>query len=165
MSRLLPVGLIAGVLLLAGCPQPDQFHYERFNSDDMVEVRVESGAELGDPVTTDLTSTSGQLVVGAATVDPGLAPPGTDHFVSLDLGDDYEEEVARATVIVDSGSRGVEEFLLIQDSADHGYWYLTVQSLGDEGALRTDTFTFTLWVIEEGEADPDDEDELPEDTE
>jgi hypothetical protein len=58
---------------------------------------------------------------------------------------DFAEIVGKATVSTDSGARGLEDHDLVQDSADHGHWQVTMQSLGTVGEVRTDTFTFHLF--------------------
>jgi len=126
----------------------------RFNGNDFVEVQVTAAEEPGPAVSTDLTSTTGAVLLGSGSVDPGAAPVGTDHEVVVRIDDAYEETVGRVSVEVDAGPRGIEEFDLRQDSADHGYWWLRVRSVGDVGEERTDRFTFLLWVPDDaGEVD------------
>jgi hypothetical protein len=135
----LPVGL--GV----SC-NDDDVVWVRFNGNDSLEVQVTADEALGPPESTDLTSTTGAVLVGSASVDPGSAPVGTDHEVVVQIDDDYEETVGRVSVEVDAGARGIEEFDLRQDSADHGHWLLQVRSVGETGEERTDRFAFRLWV-------------------
>jgi len=124
----------------------DEMTWVRFNGNDFLEVEVTAAEVLGPPVSTNLTSTTGAVLLGSASVDPGSAPTGTDHEVVVEIDDDYEETVGRVSVEVDAGARGTETFELRQDSADHGYWWLRVRSVGDLEEERTDRFSFRLWV-------------------
>jgi len=122
----------------------------RFNApDDEVDVQV--GGDLLDPVTIDLWSTTGAVLVGDASVDPGGGPVGTDHGVAVNVLDDWEEVVGRVTVTTRTDDRGEEEHVLRQDSADHGYWHVVLTSVGTEGEQRTDVFDVALLVAEEDE--------------
>lgn len=101
--------------------------------------------DLLDAVTIDLHSTTGEVVIGSATVSPGGGPVGTTHDVVVVIADDYEEKVDRVSVRVDSGDRGEDEYDLERDSADEGYYKLSMVSVGDEGEVRDDTFTIKVW--------------------
>ncbi len=137
-------GLLA-VLALVACKQDDEVRYVQFNApDDQVTVEVGVDEEL-DPVGTDLHSSTGEVVVGSAQVSPGGGPVGTEHEVLVIVDDDWQDVVDRASVRVDSGDRGVDEYDLEQDSADEGYYKLSLVSVGDEGEVRSDVFTFRLW--------------------
>lgn len=140
--------VLIALLLAAGCKKSDT-EWIRFNGEsDDLSIEVTASADLGDEVSIELSSTTGTVVVGEAYVDPGSGPVGTDHELFVDVFDDYEEEVGLVTVITESGERGEEEYELRQDSADHGHWVLTLTSLGEEGEVRTDTFTIALWSEE-----------------
>ncbi len=132
--------------LLGGCEATEEVDWVRFNSDDTLEVQVVDSEELGDAVEADLYSTTGAVVVGQASVDPGSGPVGTDHLVTVEVLDAWQDMVGLVTVQTDSGERGVEEHELVQDSADHGMWIRTLTSAGAEGEERTDTFTVLLWA-------------------
>lgn len=133
-----------------GCPDSD-VEWARFNAtDDQVEVALTTSDTVGDPVSTELHSSTGAVVVGTGTVDPGSGPAGTRHTVQVDVADAYQETVGRVSVFVDAGARGREEFELERDSADIGYWQLEIESYGDAGESRTDTFAFRLWQVADG---------------
>ena len=145
--------------------KPNDVEYLRFNGNDVIQVEVTAGDTVGVPVTIDLTSSSGAIVVGTATVDPGSGPVGTRHEVSVQVANAYEEIVERVTLEVDSGQRGLAEFELSQDSADHGYWWLELESVGEPGETRTDSFTIVLWEVDlEGEGDDTGSDDTGDDT-
>lgn len=137
---------LAALVLLAGCDETAEENWARFNSDDQVEVAVTAGTSLGDPVSVDLTSTTGSVLLGTASVNPGSGPVGTDHTVTVQIDDEWEDTVGRASVQTDAGDRGVEEHELQRDSADHGLWIRDLTSVGTEGEERTDVFTIQLWV-------------------
>jgi hypothetical protein len=136
------------------CGDEDTVSYVRFNGDDDV-VTISVGVEdLLDDVTIDLHSTTGEVVIGSATVSPGGGPVGTTHDVVVVIADDYEEKVDRVSVRVDSGDRGEDEYDLERDSADEGYYKLSMVSVGDDGEVREDTFTIKVWD-EDGDSDGD----------
>jgi hypothetical protein len=137
-------GIVAALLTVAGCGGNDE-EFDRFNGDDSVTVRVTASTDLGDPVSTDLTSTTGAVIIGTGSVVPGSGPVGTDHQITVVLDDAYSDEVVKALVRADAGDRGVEDHDLVQDSANHGIWAGTLTSLGAEGEERSDTFTFELF--------------------
>ena len=111
---------------------------------------------VGEPVTVELFSTTGAVMVGTATVDPGSGPVGTMHTILVDVEDDYEDDVRRVTVDVDAGDRGIEDFMMTRDSADRSLWELELESSGVPGEARTDVFTIRLFsVAEEGESSED----------
>lgn len=139
--------IVAAGLALAGCKE-DETVWVRFNGDDAMQVAV-TVEPPGPPAIADLHSTTGSIVIGTATLDPGSGPPGTDHTLTLLVSDEYEDYVGRASVVVDAGPRGREEIELVQDSADHGLWWRVLTSVGGEGETRTDTFGFRLWSEEE----------------
>lgn len=135
-----------------------------FNAEgETVELRVTAEEALGAAATRDLNSTTGAVVVGSVTVDPGSGPVGTDHRITVRVLDTWAEIVRRVTLDVDSGARGLESFELEQDSADLGGWVVSLTSLGDPGETRTDVITVGLFSLEGEEAtveDTDDSDPL-----
>lgn len=143
------------VLLFACNNKDEEVVYDQWNAtDDSVDVAV--GAAVGDALTVDLHSSTGAVVVGSATVDPGSGPVGTEHTITVIVADDYANVVDRASVRTASPDRGEDEYDLEADSADEGIYVLTLVSVGDEGEQRTDTLTFRLWDIEgddDGEGD------------
>ena len=84
-------------------------------------------------------------MVGTATVDPQGAPCGTEHTIVVIVADEYEDQVDRVTVVTNSPDRGTDEYELVQDSADEGYYKLSLQSTGEPGEEREDTLTFRLY--------------------
>ena len=132
-------------LTLFACNKDDEVKYERFNGDgDVVEVEVGID-DLPDPVETAITSSTNEVDVGIAFVDPGGGPLGTDHGIVVEVFDEYETSVDRVTVRTKSPSRGSDEYQLTQDSADEGVWKTTLTTVGAEGEARTDTLVFLLW--------------------
>lgn len=140
--------MVPALLLLFACKGDGEITWVAFNWDqDRVEIEVTDG-DVGEPVTADLHSTTGNEVVGSVSVDPGSGPVGTDHTVVIEVFDDWQEQVDRATTATDAGDRGATEHEMVRDSADHGLWQLVLRSLGEEGETRTDTFTFRLYEAE-----------------
>lgn len=129
----------------------DGVDWARFNSlDDEVEIQVTAGSDLGDPVTIELFSTTGSIIVGTATVDPGSGPVGTLHTLTVNVYDDYEDVVERVQIIASTNDRGEDEFELQRDSADHGVWQVQLESSGVTGEERTDVFTVRLYEVDDG---------------
>jgi hypothetical protein len=154
--------LLIAPAVLAACGE-DEITWVQFNADDQVlEVEVlPVGEPAGEPVSLALLSNLGRTEVGVAAVDPGSGPVGTDHLVTVDVYDAFEEEVLRVTVFIlteavsdldgdgEPDSRSEEEHELRQDSADLGAWALEFKSLGADDERRTDQFTFFLWQPED----------------
>ncbi|MEL6341576.1 MAG: hypothetical protein AAFV53_00485 [Myxococcota bacterium] len=137
-------GLLS-LLALGGCTPETVEEYERFNNVDDPTLSIEVGAAaLMDPSTIELTSSTGQVVVGQATVDPSGGPVGTEHTLSVEVFDDYEDAVQRVQVRTASPDRGNDTYSLQGDSADEGFWQLTLVSQGAEDEVRTDTFEVVL---------------------
>lgn len=157
-NRVALVTLLLGSLLggaaLVGCTTDEEVTYEQFNADtDTLDIEVGS-ADLLDAVSTDLHSTTGQVVIGTATVDPGGGPIGTEHAIVVEIADEYENMVDRVSLRTDSGARGEDEYDLDPDSADEGYYKLSLQSVGEEGEVRTDTLTIRVWdVVDDSDGD------------
>lgn len=127
------------------CSNSTEITYTQFNGpDDTVTIQV-GVAELLDPVSADLTSTTGEVVVGQVDVDPGGGPIGTEHAIVVEVYDAYQQIVDRVSVRLDSGARGEDEFELEQDSADEGVWKLTIVSAGDTNEVRDDTLNVRCW--------------------
>lgn len=134
---------------LVACNKDDEVEYTQFNADDD-EVTIEVGVdEELDPVETALNSSTGEVEIGWAEVRPGGGPIGTEHEIVVIVDDDYEDIVDKVTVRTDSGDRGEDEYDLDQDSADEGYYKVTLVTVGEEGEMRDDTLTFRLWDAEE----------------
>jgi len=146
----------AGLLLLPaflGINCDKEIVWVQFNGDDdefFVEITDDA---VGEPQTIELFSNSGQVIVGTATLDPGSGPVNTDHELVVQVANAWEDEVQRVTLVVDSGDRGTAEFELSQDSADEGYWWVELRSVGEPGETRVDEFQVRLWTPEEEGAD------------
>lgn len=137
-------GLLLALLLMA-CKGDDEVEYTQFNVDDDELVISVGAEEVLDPVSTVIRSTTGEVEIGSAVVSPGGGPIGTDHEVVIIVFDDYQDQVDRVSVRTLSPGRGEDEYDLIQDSADEGYYKLTITSAGEPDEKRDDTLTFRLW--------------------
>ncbi len=137
-------GLLLALLFMA-CKGDDEVEYTQFNVDDDEVVISVGEPEVLDPVSTVIRSTTGEVEIGSAVVSPGGGPIGTDHEVVIIVFDDYQDQVDRVSVRTQSPGRGEDEYDLIQDSADEGYYKLTITSAGEPDEKRDDTLTFRLW--------------------
>jgi len=149
IARALAPACIA--LALIGCKGDNEIQYDQYNSTDdslIVEVGI---AEVLDPVEIGLMSSTGQVEVGLARVNPGGGPIGTNHDIVIEVYDAYQDVVDRASVRLKSPSRGIDEVDLERDSADEGVYLVTLESVGDEGEVRDDRLTFRLWTISENQ--------------
>jgi len=141
------VSFLALALLSTACTEPVETTYEQFNADDDV-LSIEVGVDdLLDPLSIELWSNTSEVVVGAAEATPGGGPAGTLHEIIVTVSQDYKDIIDRVTVRTDSGERGEDEYDLTQDYADEGIYKLELQSVADEGEIRTDTFTVRLWDV------------------
>jgi hypothetical protein len=139
---------LVGFVNLGICSDDDAF-YKPFNGDDdVVELAVDPSGDL-EWVSADLYSSTGTILIGTGTVTPGAAPVGTDHDVTVEVLEDFEETVERVTVEVEADDRGISEHVLRQDSADAGLWKVSITSRGEEGETRTDLLRFVLWEAAE----------------
>jgi len=150
-------------LLFLACGEGDDTTWVQFNAEDNQYLEVEVlpvGDAAGEPVSLDLLSNIGLTVVGTAEIDPGSAPVGTDHLVSVEIFDDFELQVQRVTVFIASepvsdldgdgvdDARSNSEYELLHDSADLGVWARSFESHGEDDERRTDAFQFFLWEPE-----------------
>lgn len=137
--------------LVVACSGDDEISYQQFNSNnDLISVEV-GVAELLPAVAEDVTSSTGEVVIGSVTVDPGGGPVGTNHNLVVIIDDDWEAQVDRVSVLpypLDVEDAGSFEYDLEQDSADEGYYKTILESVGDEGEVRTDTFLVRVWQVE-----------------
>lgn len=144
--------MILAVLL--ACTESDEVTYAQFNAEtDQISIQVGSG-EVLDATSVSLYSTTGTVEIGTATADPGGGPIGTEHTLTVEVYDDWENDVSRVSVRTDSGDRGEDEYDLEADSADEGLFQIVLVSVGDEGESREDTFTIRVW--ENDSADSED---------
>ncbi len=139
---------VAGALvLLALAACSDEIEYEQFNAeDDVLEVQVTAKEILPD-ASIDLHSSTGEVVLGSATVSPGGAPAGTLHSLVVEVIDAYENVVDRASVVIESDGYAERSLDLVRDSADEGIYKIELISQGEPGEERTDRFTIQLWDI------------------
>jgi hypothetical protein len=146
---------------LSACGDDAESEWRQWNATDD-EVDVEVGiSDLLDPVEVLLRSSTGEVEVGTARVDPAGGPIGTLHEIVIIVGDDYADVVDRASVRTSSPERGTDEYDLERDSAEEGVYKLTIESDGTPDEARTDTLTFRLWdevvAAEEDETSSEDE--------
>jgi len=141
------------VLGLVACDTTASTSWVQYNADgDSVTVSV-GVAELLPAVSTTLLSSTGEVEIGSAQVDPGGGPIGTTHTVLVTVAEAYSADVERVSVRLDSGDRGVDEFDLDADSTGTGIFKRELQTVGDEGETREDTVTFRLWKAEADSGD------------
>lgn len=139
------LGLVLLPLLVLACKKDEEVTYSQFNGpDDTLTIEVGVAEELA-PVSIELTSSTQEVMVGTATVDPGGGPLGTEHAIVIVIDDAYEQIVDRVSVRLQSDGRGEDEFELDQDSADEGVWKVSLVSAGSEGEVRTDSLTVRCW--------------------
>jgi hypothetical protein len=133
------------------CNKDEGIQYDQYNAgNDRLTIQV--GIEdLLDPEEIPLMSSTGQVEVGLARVDPGGGPIGTNHEIVIEVYDAYQEVVDRASVRTQSNGRGEDEYDLEQDSADEGVYLVTLQTEGAADEIRDDTLTFRLWTIAENQ--------------
>ena len=136
----------------AGCNKDSEPTYTQFNeADENLEIDV--GAAKKEPLEAiELYSSTGEVTVGIASVDPGGGPIGTEHVIVVEVENAYENIVDRVSVRTSSAERGDDEYDMDPDSADEGFYKLTLVSVGKPGEVRTDTFTIKLWD-EDGDTD------------
>lgn len=148
---------------LMACDSTSETTYDRFNADDnAVTVSVgtdtvyetdETGAAVlddsGEPVPVSvsclLTSTADEVELGTGSVTPSAGPVGTLHTVWVELNEDYASDVDKVQVTTSSGDRGEDTYSLDADSAGDGVWVMELVSYGEEGEVREDTLTFSLF--------------------
>lgn len=143
------------VLSLVACDEESETSWTQYNADgDQVEIEV-GVPELQPEVSTTLHSSTGQVEIGVASVDPGGGPVGSLHTVLVTVYADYSGDVGRVSVRTDSGDREVDEFDLDVDSTGTGIFKAELRSVGAESETRTDTLTFRVWT-ESSEGDSGD---------
>ena len=136
-----------GICLLGlGCGEEENEDFTQFNATtDTLMVSI--GPDADDtPSETELRSSTGQVVVGTATLTPGGGPVGTEHMLVVEVADTWQGQVEEVVISIDSGARGIEEFTLKRDSADPGYHQIDIVSVGDEGEVREDLITLQLFA-------------------
>ncbi len=145
-----PGAMLAGAVLalagLSGCNKDEETTWTQYNAEDNTLSIDVGAAEVEDAATVTLTSNTGSVEIGTGTVDPAGGPIGTTHTVTIEVYEDYASDIDRASVRLDSGDRGQDEYTLDEDATGEGYWVIQLESVGDEGETRTDTLTFRLWT-------------------
>lgn len=138
---------------LFGCTKDEDTTWTQYNAEDNT-VSIDVGvAEVTDAETVTLTSNTGSVEIGQGTVDPAGGPIGTTHTITVEVYEDYASDIDRASVRLDSGDRGQDEYNLDEDATGEGYWVIQLESVGDEGETRTDTLTFRLWTEDAASGD------------
>ena len=95
--------------VLLACTEGDEVTYAQFNADtDLLTIQVGTD-EVLDPATISLYSTTGTVEIGTASADPGGGPIGTEHTLTVEIFDDWENDVSRVSVRTDSGDRGEDD--------------------------------------------------------
>lgn len=148
------LGLLS--IVFFSCDESEEVLYAQFNAEDE-QLTVEVGVlDTLDPREIVLHSTTGAVEIGSAQVSPGGGPLGTEHTLIVEVGDDWEDQVVKASVRTESGERGEDEYTLEPDSADEGVYQITLISVGEEGEVRDDIFTIRLWEEEASSTDEGD---------
>ena len=117
-------------------------NYIQFNSPDDAFIVEVGTAELGEEQLIELHSSTGQVIVGSATLSPGSGPVGTEHqlvVIVIILG----KLVEQVRLEVDSGERGLEDRYFKSRFCRPGYHTIDIVSVGEENETRTDTFQFS----------------------
>lgn len=136
--------------MFRNCGDNVSTEWQRFNGlDDQVIVEVVPDVEPGVSVTADLTSTTGETIVGEVRVSPGSGPVGTAHRVVVEVGATWEDDVGRVDIEVQSQGRDTRVLEMEQDSADAGTWVLDLRSYGTQDESRTDVFRVRLYELVE----------------
>ena len=142
--------VLVGMSLVA-CNKDEGIQYDQYNAtNDTLTLQVGTETVL-DAIEIPLMSSTGQVEVGLARVDPGGGPIGTNHDFVVEVYDEFQDVVDRASVRLKSPGRGEDEYDLEQDSADEGVYLVTLESEGAEGEQREDLLTFRLWTISENQ--------------
>lgn len=145
-ARMGSVLLPCVLFVVAGCTSDTEVSWTQYNaSDNAVNIEV-GAAEFTEPVSVVLTSNTGAVELGTGSVDPGGGPVGTLHTITVQVADEYASDIGRASVRLDSGDRGVDEFDLEADATGEGYWVVELTSVGNTDEVRTDSLTFRLWT-------------------
>lgn len=133
------------------CSSTEDVAWTQFNgANDELTVEVGTGVR-GDGASVALTSSTGAVEVGEGSVDAAAVPVGDIVTLRVQVLEPWYAEVDRVSVRVASGARGDDEVDFERDSAGVGFWELQLESVGDAGETRTDTFTFRLWTATSGD--------------
>ena len=161
MKHWLDSSVVFLLLACTGCKKEEEITYRLFNCEEDSAL-IDIGSE--DLLTEDqcesipLQSSSclddGQETVGEAYIWPCAAPVGTEHNIVIRVDRPYDQQIAKATVRLESDGRGEDEYRLTQDSANEGLYKITLISVGSQDERRQDFVQFKLW-----EEDPNANDE------
>ncbi len=150
--KLLSATIAAPLLAVSfgDCSDGISREWQRFNAtDDLLVVEVtDSDASLVQAVA-DITSSTGETIIGEIRVSPGSGPIGTEHRVVVSVGATWEDEVGRVDLEIETADRGSRVMSMEQDSADAGTWVLDIRSYGVEGEVRADSFRARLYELVE----------------
>ena len=94
-----------------------------------------------------LNSTTGLVEVASAKISPGGGPSGTIHQIQVEVLEVYTENIQEVRININSGDRGYQQYTLINDSAQANLYVLDLESIAQDGELREDVFTFSLWDL------------------
>lgn len=141
------------VAFLFACDEETTTIWQQYNADDDVLTIAVGAADVLPMVSTTLRSSTGEVEIGSASVDPGGGPVGTVHVVRVEVVDEYADDIGRASVRTDSGARDEDEYDLEADSTGEGIYKLEIISVGESDETRDDTFTFRLWTAVEDTGD------------
>lgn len=137
------------VLSLVACKDDKEATWTQYNAtDESVEIHV-GAADVEPAVSVTLHSNTGAVEIGTGSVDPGGGPIGTVHTVRVEVAEEYAADIDRASVRTNSGDRGEDEYDLTADSTGEGLWLFELESQGESGESRTDSFTFRLWTADD----------------
>ena len=136
---------MALVAFLLACDEDATTEWQQYNADNDAITVVVGTAELLPMVSTTLDSSTGEVPVGTASVDPGGGPIGTVHVVKVEVLDEYADDIDRVSVRTSSAERDEDEYDLDADSTGEGIYKVEIISVGETGESRDDTFTFRLW--------------------
>ena len=134
-------------IALGACTEGDEVVYDRFNAlGEGFDVGV--GAEtVGELAAIELKSSTGAVLVGAASVDPDAGPSGTLHLVEVQIAEAFVHQVDKVSLEIDAGDRGVQTYDLMGDSADESLYRIEIESVADDAETRTDVFEIQLWDV------------------
>ena len=138
---------------MVACDEETSTSWAQYNADDESITIAVGNAELLPLVSTTLHSSTGEVDIGTASVDPGGGPVGTTHVVKVELSDEYADDIGRVSVRTDSGDLGEDEFDLAADSTGEGIYKIEIVSVGGNDETRDDTLTFFVWTEVEDSGD------------
>ena len=153
MSSRGAAAVVALSLTLAGC-EPTEVVWVPFTLEGLADVWVVAdeadcvGAPIEPPAA--LVSTIAEVTVAEVAVEPQCGLVGTDHLVTVTLVEpDHQDVAGRGSLRVQPGGDPDREivFELERDSAAPIFG-LTLESHGEVGEERTDTFILQLFQDE-----------------